>query len=447
MIPSPTPECWRSRTTFVLVLAMATVGLGNIWRFAWLMGEHGGAPFVLSYVCCLLVVGVPLLSAEIVLGTHGRGSPFSSVRWAITAAGTSRVWLLIPLLTCSAALLLLVVCIVVGGWSLVYAFHQQLASFAAMPEQEVADFFLDQLAAPSSLIAGQAVFAVAAALVGLAGVRRGLGLYAWIALPTVLWLVGVLVGYALEFGDLEAAGRYLFARQPLDFDGGSFLAALGHALFTLSVGVAVGMSFGAYAPQKLPVLRSVIAVALFDLIIAVAAGIALYPLLAEANLEPAREFALLFIAAPYAYGALPFGDTYGALFFLVVILLVLGSAVALLEPALGVLEQQFHLRRRVSAPLLAAIAWAASCFVTLGLESGGLLLHQFNRWTGELLIPLAMFLLTLFVAWRMPRRILRRELGREPDVLFSLWYFLMRFVAAPVIGAAWLWLYLVPQTQ
>ncbi|MEE4277516.1 MAG: sodium-dependent transporter [Halieaceae bacterium] len=444
---SAASERWSSRTTFVLVLAMATVGLGNIWRFAWLMGEHGGAPFVLSYVCCLFAVGVPLLSAEIVIGTHGRGSPLSSMRWMINSAGRSRLWMVIPLLTCIAAFLLLVVCIVIGGWCLVYAFHQQLGSFAAMPAQDVAAFFVEQLEAPSALIGGQAVLAAAVAVLGVLGLRRGLGVYAWVALPMVVWLLGVLVRYALDFGDLEAAGRYLFARQPLDFDGGSFLAALGHALFTLSVGVAVGMSFGAYAPRKLPVLRSVIAVALFDLVVAVAAGVALYPLLAAANLEPAREFTLLFIAAPYAYGAMPFGDVYGALFFTVALLLVLGSAAGLLEPVLGVMAQQFRIRRGVSAVFLGASAWAVSCFATLGLVEQGALLRRINEWTGQLLIPLAMFLLAVFVAWRLPRRLLRRELAREPDALFAVWYFLLRFVAVPVVGAAWLWLYLVPQTQ
>jgi NSS family neurotransmitter:Na+ symporter len=342
---------------------------------------------------------------------------------------------------------MLVLCVLVGGWALVYAFHQQLGVFAAAREADVAAFLADQLAHPGALSLGQAAFAIAAALIGAAGVRRGLGLYAWFAVPMLLWLMGVLVNYALEFGDLEAAGKFLFAWQPLDFDRGSILAALGHALFTLSVGVAVGMSFGAYAPAKLPVVRSVLAVALFDLVLAVMAGVALYPLLAATNVIPAREFALLFLAVPYAYGSLPFGDLYGALFFLLVALVALGSAVALLEPLIGVLEQQLRLRRRIAAPFLAVLAAAASIWATQGIAVGGLWLQRINAAASTLLIPLAMLLLALFVAWRLPRGLLRRELGREPDVLFGLWYFLLRFVAVPVIGVAWLWLYLVPDAQ
>lgn len=111
-------ERWRSSTTFVLALAVATVGLGNLWRFAFLMGENGGAPFLLSYVGCLLLVGVPLLAAEVVLGAHGRGSVLLTLGWAAQVAGRSRLWLTIGVLACLAAFLMLIACILVGGWAL-----------------------------------------------------------------------------------------------------------------------------------------------------------------------------------------------------------------------------------------------------------------------------------------------------------------------------------------
>ena len=118
MAPPAASERWRSRTTFVLALALATVSLGNLWRFAFLMGENGGAPFVLSYVSCLLLVGVPLLAAEVVLGAHGRGSVFLTLAWAVEVAGRSRLWLTIGVLAGLAAFLMLIACIVVGGWAL-----------------------------------------------------------------------------------------------------------------------------------------------------------------------------------------------------------------------------------------------------------------------------------------------------------------------------------------
>lgn len=444
MIPAGPGERWQSRTTFILAMAIATVGLGNLWRFAWLMGENGGGPFVLSYLFCLFCVGVPILSAEIMLGTHGRGSPVTSILWTASVADRSYFWSVIAVFAGLGALLLLVLCLVVAGWALFYAFHQQLGSFAATSSDRVAGFLAQQIADPARLIAAQAAAAAVVGALGIAGIRRGLGLYAWLAVPVVVWLLGVLVAYALDFGDLEGAGNLLFAWQTLDFDGASFLAALGHALFTLSVGAAIGMTFGAYAPDKVPVVRSVIAVALFDFVVAVAVGVAIYPILVEANVLPARDFALLFVAVPFAYGAMPFGDFYGALVFLLVAMIALGSSAALIEPVISVLEQQFRQPRRLAVPVVVGLAWLLSCVVVLGLAEGGSALVWINKATGYALIPLAMFLIALFVGWALPEGLLRQELSREPQVLFRLWYFLLRFVAAPVILFAWMWMVLVP---
>jgi len=399
---------------------------------------------VLSYLFCLLGIGVPLLSAEIVVGTHGRGSPVSSLLWTASVAGRSRLWAVIGVLATVAAFLLLTLCLLVAGWALVYAFHQQLGTFAAMPTAGVGQFLQGQLEEPLGLLAAQAGAALAVAAVSMAGIRRGVGVYAWIAVPLVVWLLGVLIDYALDFGDLEAAGRMLFTWQPLDFDRASFLAALGHALFTLSVGVAIGLTYGAYAPEKVPVVRCVLAVTVFDFVVAVALGVALYPVLIEAQVLPARDFALLFAAVPLAFGSMPFGDFYGALVFVFVVIVVLGSAIALLEPIVSLLEEQLRLGRRAAGPLAIGLACLSSIVLALAIAQGDRPLEIIDVVISLGLLPLAMVLLAIFVGWRVPRAILRGQLSREPEALFALWYFLLRYVAVPVVAVAWLWMYLVP---
>ncbi|WP_439107830.1 sodium-dependent transporter [Congregibacter sp.] len=440
-------ERWQSRTTFVFALAMAAVGLGNLWRFPWLMGEHGGAPFFFSYLLCLFFIAVPLLVAEVVLGSHGRGSPFLTLSWAADVSGRSRLWLTVALLSCLAGFLLLVSYLLIAGWSLSYAYQLQLGGFAAISLPGAAEVLASKLSASAGLMRWQLLAAVLLAVAVAVGVRKGIGLFVWIAIPLMMFLLGVLISFSVEFGDLGAAGAYLFAWQPLDFDRGSFMAALGHALYTLCIGVAVGMSYGAYAPHKLPIVRSVITVAIFDVVVAVAAGVAIFPLLFANNLMPAQGFGLLFVSVPYAFGNMPFGDLYGALFFLTVTLIALGTAVALLEPIVSVLEQQFRVRRVLAAISVTAVAFLLSVYATVDLASaapGEGFLLWLDGVTSEWLIPAAVLLLALFVGWRMPRELLRRELAREPDILFSLWYFLIRFVAVPVIAFAWLWLSLVP---
>ncbi len=447
MQPTPPAEQWQSRTTFVLALALAVLGLGNVWRFATLMGDNGGGPFFLSYLLCLVLIGVPLLIAEVLLGSHGRGSPFLTMNWATATAKRSPLWGLVALFACLGGFLLLVLAMVIGGWLLAYAYHLQLGEFAAISLEDSARFLEAQLAAPGELQAWQVGAGLIPALIVAAGVRRGIGMLAWLAVPLILVLFAVLIDYALDYGDLAAAGERLFAWQTLDFHSGSFMAALVHATFTLSIGVAAAMTYGAYAPPRLPIARSVLAVTIFDVSMAVAAAVVLFPLFPVSNVLPSEGFALLFIAAPFSYGNLPFGDFYGALFFLTLFVALLGSAVALMEPIVAVLIQQFRLRRIWATAWVAGSAIVVSLFATHGIadsDDGGLLRRLDDASTGWF-IPLTVLLLAIFVGWRMPRSLLRRELEREPDILFELWYFLLRFVAAPVAAFAWIWLRVQPQ--
>jgi NSS family neurotransmitter:Na+ symporter len=159
----------------------------------------------------------------------------------------------------------------------------------------------------------------------------------WFAIPVLLVLLGVLIIFSLQYGDLEKAGEFLFSSVSFDFTVHSVLIAMGHAFFTLSVGVGVGIAFGAYAPDKLPIGRTVLAVALLDSFIAIAAGLAIFPIVFAANLEPSMGPGLMFVSLPYAFGNMPEGETYGLLFFVMVATVALGSAVALAERASVVL--------------------------------------------------------------------------------------------------------------
>ncbi|MEM6300541.1 MAG: sodium-dependent transporter [Pseudomonadota bacterium] len=438
---------WQSRTTFVLALSLAVVGLGNVARFSWLLGENGGAPFMLSYLLCLLGVSVPLLVAELSLGSHGRGSPFISLRWAAQQSGASRRWVLIAALTCFAAFLLLVVSVVFGGWVLSYAYQLQLGEFAAISLPGTATELERRIEAPASVIGWSFCFALFISAALAAGARRGLGTFVWFALPALLALLGALLGYAIEQGDLAEAGSYLFKWQALDYDGGSFFAAMGFALYTLTAGVAVGLSYGAYAPEKIPLVRSVLAVALFDVVVSIALAIVVLALTSSANLLPDRDLSLLFIALPYAFGNHAFGDFYGSLFFLALLIMLLGSAVALMEPLVASFEQQTRLNRWRASALCGAVVWLFGALLSWGFSQsspGSQVVTLLDQTATYGLIPSSLVLLALFVGWRMPLPVLRKELAREPEILFRLWYFLVRFVSIPLICIAWLWLMLVP---
>jgi NSS family neurotransmitter:Na+ symporter len=433
---------WRSRTTFVLALAASAVGFGNFWRFSYLAGENGGGFFVLAYLACLFLVAVPVLVAEVVIGTHGRASPVAAVEAASDGSLVSRGWKIIGLLACLAGLLLVSYYAVVAGWALAYTEKMQSGEFSAASVLIVGQSFEEFLRSPRVLVYWQSLFLLAAGGVVAAGVRRGLGLAVWILVPAILALLAVLVDYSLTHGDLAAAKDFLFEIKPIDFTAESLMAALVYAFYTLGVGAGVGIIYGAYAPERIPVGRSVVAVAVFDTLVSLGAGLAIYPLVFANNLEPTMGPSLLFISIPYAYGNLPQGEVFGLLFFVMVLLAALGSVIALMEPITAYVMQRTGLFRLPSAALVTLVVW--------GLGVGSVL--SFNIWrdagwfsdlnffevlehtTADLLLPLVSLLLAVFVGWRMRPEILRLELYRESSQFFALWRFLLRYIVPAAIG-------------
>ena len=428
---------WNSRTTFMLALTASAIGLGNIWRFSYLVGENGGGPFVLTYLMALLLVAAPVLIAEVIVGSHGRGSPVASMAWARTYAKAGSAWSAIGWLAILAGLLILSYYCVVAGWSLAYTVKMQTSAFAdasALVVAEQFDLFLEQ---PQQLVYWQSLFLAAVTTVVALGLRLGLKVCFWLSFPAMLLLLGVLLDYSFERGDVETAQHFLFGFNVEDFTAQSILIALGHAFFTLGIGVGAAMIFGAYAPEKVPLGRTVVAVALLDSVIAIAFGLVVFPLVFANNLEPNMGPGLLFISLPYAFGNMVQGEFFGTLFFALVSLAALGSAVALMEPVVAYLVQTWRLRRVVAAALVGLVTWL------LGLGS----VLSFNQWsdwywlgqmtffqlldfvTTAILLPLSALMIALFVGWVMRCEVLRIELYREEDGFFYLWRGLLRYIA------------------
>ncbi|MCB1854030.1 MAG: sodium-dependent transporter [Halieaceae bacterium] len=442
---------WRSRTTFVLALSAAAVGLGNIWRFAYLAGENGGGLFVLTYLGCLFFIAIPIMIAEVIIGSHGRGSPVVAIRWVADRSLLRRGWMLLGLLACAAGLLVLAYYIVVAGWALAYAWYMKSGLFAAASAAVVAEQFGALLDDVLLMVYWQSLFLVVAVTISALGVRRGLGSLAWLSVPAMLALVAALLKFGFDNGDTVAAREFLFATRPIDFTWHSVLLALGQALFTLGVGMGVGISYGAYAPRRLPVGRSVMAVAVFDTGMSLLLGVAIFPLVFANNMEPSAGPGLLFISLPYAFGNTMLGELFGGLLFLLVVLAALGSVVAIMEPIVGLLMQRLRIRRLTAALSLGVSLWIVGLLVALSFGPGefypalanGNLFRVLDRVTADLLLPLVALFTAVLVGWRMRPEILRRELYRELDLFFSLWRRLLRYIAPPVIllfivASAWL---------
>ncbi|MEH6585257.1 MAG: sodium-dependent transporter [Halioglobus sp.] len=429
---------WRSRTTFILALSSAAVGLGSLWRFSWLMGQHGGGAFMLTYVACLFLLAVPIMCAEVVLGSYGRASPMLAIRNVCDRSLLYRYWQWLGLLACVTGVLILGYQSVVAGWSLYYLDVMRGDELSAASAPVVAAHFQNLLDSPALQLKWQSIFLAALVAVLAFGVRRGLGMLVWLTVPVLITLLGMLLKFALDNGDLSAARDFLFNIQMIDFTRESVLAAMGHALFTLTVGVGAGMIYGAYTPARIPIGRSVMAVAVFDTIIALLAGMAIFPVILAHNLAPAAGPGLLFISIPYAFGNAPQGELFGTLFFAMTTVAALGFAAALMEPAVSLLQQQLRLRRVTAVLIVGAcawlIAWAVAASVATGAQPGmPSLLHKLDFATANILLPLVCLGTAVLVGWRLNKSVLRPQLARESDLSFSLWRGLLRYIAPPAI--------------
>jgi NSS family neurotransmitter:Na+ symporter len=426
---------WQSRTTFVLALSASSVGLGNIWRFSYLTGEYGGAPFVISYLFCLFFIAVPLLIAEVAIGTHGRGSPTISLRWSADRSLLSRNWMIIGVLACITGLLILSYYAVIAGWALAYTGVMASGTFAAASALTVGEYFDQFLSSPRVLIYWQSLFLLMTVVTVSMGVRRGIGLLVWVAVPALIALLAVLVIFGVENGDIKAAQQFLFSVKMIDFTPQSVLVALGHAFFTLGVGVGAGIVYGAYAPERIPVGRSVVAVALFDTLISLAVGLAIFPIVFANNIEPSMGPGLLFVSVPYAFGNILQGELFGTLFFAVVVIAALGSAVAMMEPIVRMVMQHRRWPRLLAVLVVAGIVWVLGLGTVLSFNvwQNDLWFANWNFFelldaiTAGLLLPLVSLLTAVFVGWYMRPEILRMELFRESDLFFALWRFLLRY--------------------
>ena len=433
MLDDNIPQPWRARSTLVLTLSMVAAGLGNLQRLPYLMGEHGGAFFV-SYLIALCVLSVPVLIAEVAIGSLGRGSPRLAMHWAASVGNVDSRWRYLGVAQALLGLIFAAVAILTGVWSVhcvMTLYSGQLASASAIDVAADFLFFVDDRAAQFTQTI---MLLVAAGGVSGLGIRFGMGFLAWVCLPAVaITLLGVL-DFTFVHTDLRPVQDFLFSYQTDDWQMSALWQALAAAGVTLGAGLGIGMALGAQSPTGLPWGRSVLAVAVIDTSFLVATAVIVSALLFESNVSPVEGLAGLFIGLPYAFANLPLGETYGALFFAATALLAWGAAVVLLEPTVLLLANEWQLGR-VSGAVLGATLVA---LIIAAMLFGGMLpLLRVGTWSMQWLLPCSVFLTACFVGWLMPRPILRGELYREPIWLFRLWWFVLRWLAPP---ASLVWL-------
>lgn len=424
---------WSSRWTFILAATGSAVGLGNIWKFPYITGEYGGGAFVLVYLGCILLVGIPVMIAEISIGRFGRTDPIHSTMRAAQDAKTTTAWSLIGFLGVLAGLMILMFYSVVAGWALDYVWQSASSGFVGQSAASLDSNFDALQADTTRQLLWHTLFIAITGSVVAAGVTRGIGTVVEILMPLLFILLLVLLGYSWARGDFAAATHFMFNVDFSKLSSKAVLIALGHAFFTLSLGMGAIMAYGAYMPSKASVAKTTLVIALLDTVIALVAGMAIFPLVFANGLEPGQGPGLMFKTLPTAFSVMPGGVIFGTIFFVLVGIAALSSSISLIEPGVAWLERQ-GIWRVWSTLALGLIGWAGgvACIYVPGV------FDSLDYATTNIMLPLGGLLIAILVGWVMRRNTVRKQLKDTGELMFNIWYVLTRFIAPAGVIAIFL---------
>ena len=432
-LSAPEGVTWKSRWTFILAATGSAVGLGNIWKFPYITGEYGGGAFVLVYLACILMIGIPVMIAEVMLGRAGRSDPADSMTLLARESGHSRYWGAIGGVGMLAGLLIMMFYSVVAGWALEYVSQSVSGAYTHLDATQIENNFTDLLTSNSQQLLWHSVFCLLTASVVAAGVTQGIGKAVDILMPMLFFFLLLLVGYSAVNGDFKAGLHFMFDTDFSRLNGEAILVAMGHAFFTLSLGMGAIMAYGAYFPGRSSIGKTVMTIAALDTVIALLAGMAMFPLVFANDLTPGQGPGLMFVTLPIAFSNMSGGTFFGTLFFTLVSIAALSSSISLIEPGVAWLEKH-GVKRPVSTFGLAGIAWLGG-IASIHYES---VFNALDYLTANVMLPLGGLLIAIFVGWFMPSARVFDETGIAHKNVFAAWRFLLRYIAPLGIIAVFL---------
>lgn len=425
---------WSSWWVFVLAASGSAVGLGNIWKFPYITGQNGGGAFVLIYIICVAAIGIPIMMAEVMLGRRGRQSPINTMRTLVKECGRHRGWELLGWSGMVAGFIIISYYSVIAGWALAYVFRTGSGIFEGATADGVGSIFNELVSDPERLLAWHTIFMTMTIMVVARGVRGGLEKAVRILMPALFFLLIVLVGYAMNTGHFSDGLDFLFTPDFSKITGEGVLAAMGHAFFTLSLGMGAIMIYGSYLPENASIAKTSITVSVIDTLVALLAGMAIFPLVFANGLEPAAGPGLIFKTLPLAFGHMPGGTFFGTLFFILLVFAAWTSSISLIEPAVAWLVENHGVNRLWASVVSGMTAWVLGIGTVLSFNAWSdvklfdkTIFDLFDYLTANIMLPLGGLFMALFAAWVLQRHESQDELKLSGKA-YDAWHFLVRYV-------------------
>ncbi len=428
-------ESWGSRFGFIMAAVGSSVGLGNFWRFPYTAGENGGGAFIVIYIFCVLLIGLPLLMSEYAMGRKSGKSAIEGVQSLARAEGKSGNWGLVGWVGTLTSFFILTFYMVISVWLLAFLFQSFAGKFEGMDAAASGQNFANVIGQGEHPLTSKwyilgllAAYILANVFVVGRGVKGGLERAATILMPAFFVMLVLVVGFALYEGDAAKTADFLLTPDFSAVKFSTFLDAIGQAFFSIGVGVGLMITYGAYLKRDTNIPRASVLVAGTDTLVALIAGFAIFPIVFAAGLDPAGGPSLFFVSMPVAFGGVEGGQIFGTVFFALALFAAFTSSISLLEVSVSWLEERQGVTRFGGALGIGFVLFLVGAGYVFSLEY----LDFMDFMTEGLLLPIGGFLTAVFAGWVLSRNMLVSELGEGS--IMNVWRFLIRWFVPAFIG-------------
>ena len=422
----------------ILATAGSAVGLGNVWRFPYMAGENGGAVFIIIYVLCVLLLGIPCMISEFIIGRHGQANTARAFRKM--SGGTP--WALIGYLGVLTGFLITGYYAVVAGWCLQYIWASLIGHLQGDPEY-FKQYFQSFSSDPVKPIFWTVIMLGITYLIIEHGVRDGIERASKLLMPTLFLLLLIIVGASCMLPGAEKGIEFLFKPDFSAINSDVFLAALGQAFYSLSIAMGCICTYASYFSKNTNLTTSAVQIGVIDSLVAILAGLMIFPAAFSVGINPDSGPSLIFITLPnvfqQAFSAMPVvGYVVSLLFFLLLSLAALTSLMSLHEVSTAFLQEEMVISRKKAAVIVTVTTCVIGAFCSLSLgavESLAFFKRTMFDWfdfiTGQIFLPVVGFLTCIFIGWFVPHKIVRDEFtnwGTLRGQYFHLYLFLVKYV-------------------
>ena len=436
---------WKGNSTFILAAAGSAVGLGNIWKFPYMVGSNGGSAFVIIYLLCILAIGLPVMASEVLIGKYGRKSPINSLKALAKENAINENWKYLGILGALAGILILSYYSVFAGMALSYIFNF-FPSGLENPSEYSARYFSELSSSHWILIFWHSTFLMITCWIVAMGVVKGIGRSVSILMPFLFLFIILISFYSSYIGNFNETIFFLFKPDFSSITPEVVISAMGQAFFSLSIGMGAIMAYGAYMPERQVIGKTVLTIIILDTLVALCAGIAIFPIVfSNTSLEVSAGPGLIFETLPVAFYSLPFGNLFSIIFFTLISIAALSSSISLLEPFTAWMEEKLKMHRRTIVVCLGFLVWF------LGMGS----IFSFNVWsdlkflglnflelmdylTNNIMLPVGGFFISIFVGWVLPNSLVQKYVKLN-DQLFKIFIFFLKYVSTGAIALIFLY--------